>query len=363
MNGWWRGAFGLALAIFCGLVLTGSSYGETLRFVFLADSRASAATAAICPNEPLINTCALNAVNTQILALSPRPSFVVFGGDMSYRGNYNGSYTFQQFKDAMKPVTDAGIKLYVVLGNHELYVEGNPGYHLLNQQNYQQAFADMPANGPAGYESLVYSFESPGKDCFFAVLDPYYLTQDIPAPPTINGQIDDTQLNWLTGQVRQTTATHKFLFIHVPYYLITATNPDTLQDVSFTKLWQILDNNKFDIYFSGHTHLYSRKTIDRYIQPFPQLSSAIQWQNNVVQVINGTCGAEADQSAITPPGSVIPWHVHNDLNDYYFSVVDINGPQVKVKSYAGSTSGSYSIIDSFTVPPITGAGINLLLEK
>ena len=200
MNGWWRGALGLAVAIFCGLVLTGSGYGETLRFVFLADSRASAATAAICPNQPLINTCALNATNAQILALSPRPSCVVFGGDMSYRGYIKGAYTFQQFKDAMKQVTDAGIKLYVTVGNHEMYHETDPmppspiPYYLVNQQQYQQVFNDMPPKGPPGYKSLVYSFESPGKDCFFAVLDPYYITQPVFQPANINGQVDDTQV-------------------------------------------------------------------------------------------------------------------------------------------------------------------------
>ena len=76
-----------------------------------------------------------------------------------------------------------------------------------------------------GYEHLVYSFESPGGDAFFAVLDPYYLTADVPNPD-LGGTIDSTQLNWLATQVAQTKATHKFLFIHTPYYYVTGPDPD-----------------------------------------------------------------------------------------------------------------------------------------
>jgi len=366
MNGRWRWTLGLAVAIFWGLVWTGPGYGETLRFVFFADSRASAATAPICPNQPLINTCALNAINSQILALSPQPSFVVFGGDMSYRGYINGAYTYQQFRDAMKQVTDAGIKLYVTLGNHEMYHETNPmppapfPYYLVDQQQYQLVFNDMPQNGPPGYGSLAYSFESPGKDCFFAVLDPYYITQPVYQPANINGQVDDTQLTWLTNQIAQTQASHKFLFIHVPYYLVAGTAPVPVQDSSYTKLWKILDDNRFDIYFCGHTHLYSRKTIDSQVQPSPQLNPPVQWKNNVVQLLCGTAGAEATTDPLLVNQAA--WHIHMNPNTYYFSVVDINGSQVTVTSYSGSTSGNYNIVDSFTVPPSSTAVHNLLLS-
>ncbi|MEI7663633.1 MAG: hypothetical protein WCK34_15605, partial [Bacteroidota bacterium] len=52
---------------------------ETLRFVWLADSRGDTL-------EHPVNTEALNAIIAQIAALSPKPAFVFFGGDQSYRG-------------------------------------------------------------------------------------------------------------------------------------------------------------------------------------------------------------------------------------------------------------------------------------
>ncbi len=56
-----------------------SGYCENLRFVFLADSRGDSL-------EVPINTTVLNAIIAQIQLLSPPPAFVVFGGDMAYRG-------------------------------------------------------------------------------------------------------------------------------------------------------------------------------------------------------------------------------------------------------------------------------------
>jgi hypothetical protein len=337
----------LVAAIVPVVFLPVSGYCETLRFVFMADSRGDSLT------EP-INTPVLSAIIAQIQALSPQPAFVVFGGDMAYRGYIDPSYTFQTWKSLFAPLTTAGIALYTAIGNHELYHQHSDlGFFLENQQEYQNVFSENPGNGPPGYEQLVYSFPSPGGDAFFAVLDPYYLTADNP-DPTLGGTIDSTQLTWLAAQVAQSNATHKFLFIHTPYYYVTSTNPvDTPEppssaDVTFTNLWTILDNNRFDFYACGHSHLYSRKTIDSSILPNPQTSPnpTPPWQNNVVQLLNGTCGAVVDNG--TPTVDPILWHISQAANTYYFSVVDINGNQVSVTSYSGNT-GDYTAFDSFTI--------------
>jgi hypothetical protein len=323
------------------------AFCESLRFVFMADSRGGSL------DEP-VNTPVLNAIISQIKALSPQPAFVVFGGDMSYRGCIHGSYTFQNWKDIFAPLTTAGIPLYTAIGNHELYAHGcgqsNEGFFLVNQQQYQNVFTENPSNGPPGYERLVYSFTSPKGDAFFAVLDPYYLTADNPNP-SLCGTIDATQFAWLETQVAQTQAAHKFLFIHAPYYYVTGANPadpsesSCIPDATFTNLWAFLDNNQFDIYACGHQHLYSRKTIDSSILPNPQTSPnpTPPWQNNVVQLLNGTCGAGVDTS--TPTVNPALWHVSQAANTYYFSVVDINDSQVTIASYSGDT-GVYNIFDT-----------------
>jgi hypothetical protein len=328
---------------------------ETLRFVFMADGRGTSL-------DDLINMAALDDIKSQILALSPKPSFVVYGGDSVYRGYSGGTYNFQKFKDAMKSLTDAGIKLYMVMGNHELYKDSSNevdelvgDFFLGNQQEFQKEFTDNPSNGPAGYERLVYSFTSPGGDAFFAIGDCYYLTKDEPSSD-LHGHFDDTQLTWLNDQLTQTKATHKFFFVHAPYYQITGSQ--SKQNTTFTQLWSILDKNHVDLFCSGHVHLYSRKTIDSSIAPDPQLTPPVQWKNNVTQLLTGTCGAPVDTA--TPLVDRSAWHVFNNDNTYYFSVVDINGGKVTVNSYGGQAA-PYQLIDYFLIPGNVSPGIDLML--
>jgi len=330
-----------------------SGTGENLRFVFLADSRSDSYGNPPAP-ENFINTPVLEAIVTQILALSPRPAFVVFGGDMVYRGHYQHSstsfYTYDAWKKVMKPLKDAGIAVYTAMGNHELYDTHAGTFVLANQTEFQKAFSDNPGNGPSGYERLVYSFSSPGGDIFFAVLDPYYLTDNIPSTD-LDGKIDDVQTEWLAKRLAETTATHKFLFIHTPYYYVSG----SVAGDTYTRLWDMLDKNKFDMYACGHSHLYSRKTIDSELDP--------RWKNNVVQLLNGTCGAPLDYSA--PKVDPAAWHVFNGLNEpdtYYFSVVDINGPRMTVNSYGGNT-GAYRLIDTFSTQKNSATHVKAPLQK
>jgi hypothetical protein len=315
---------------------------ETLRFVFLADSRGDSLGY-------MIDTTALNPIIRQIDTLNPRPSFIIFGGDMCYRGYMHNSYTFQDFKNLFSSLTSKNITLYTAIGNHELYHEHSKyGFLRVNQTEFQNTFPENPSNGPAGYEHLVYSFTDQNTSSFFAVLDPYYLNKDT-VKENLGGHIDSTQMAWLKAQVAQSGALHKFLFIHTPYYYVSNdTTEPSGADTSFTALWAFLDANKFDIYACGHSHLFSRRTIDSSIPPDPQTTPPTPaWQNNVVQLLNGTCGAGPSTGYIDPTIKT-EWNVHNDAQTYYFSVVDISGRTVTVNSYSGYT-GAYSVFDTFTI--------------
>lgn len=166
---------------------------------------------------------------------------------------------------------------------------------LVNQQQFQNDFPKNPNNGPAGYEGLTYSFTSPAGNSFFAILDPYFLTQDI-KPTGLGGNIDSTQMSWLRTQVAQSNATHKFLFIHTPYYYVS-NDPEepSAANESYTRLWSFLDSSRFDFYACGHSHLFSRRTVDSTVLPNPQtVPATLPWKNKVVQLLNGTCGAGPD---------------------------------------------------------------------
>ena len=358
----------LVAALGSATLLPASGHCENLRFVFMADGRGDAL-------DDQVNLAALETINAQILALSPRPSFVIYGGDSVYRGHSGGAFNFPQFITAMQPLTGVGIKLYTVMGNHELYWEGTSGFSLANQQEFQNTSTDNPSNGPPGYERLVYSFESPGGDAFFAVGDCYYLAADDPNPGlneegdgSLYGTFDVIQLAWLENQLAKTKATHKFFFAHAPYYQIAGSQ--SLQHTSFTELWSILDDHHVALFGCGHEHLYSRKTIDRSIAPAPQWSPPFQWKNNVTQLLTGTCGAPIDNGTLVVDRNT--WHVFNDFNafnNYYFSVIDINGGSVTVTSYGvepivttdGDPVPPFKVIDRFSIPSDMNSGVDLLL--
>lgn len=354
--------FFLSAALLAAALLPVSGHCAPLRFIFMGDSRGQN------DKDDLINKPVLKAINEQILALPKRPSFVIHGGDQSRRGyahpHGRGEYIFPLFKEEMKPLTDAGIKLYAVMGNHELYRDDDPSdveneelgnFYVDNQREFQKAFTDNTTNGPSGYERLAYSFEPPGTDALFVILDCYYVTKDSPGI-NLDGLFDDTQLTWLENQLKNTKATHKFVFAHAPYYYITSFH--TGQNITFTKLWSILDKYRVNLYGCGHTHLYARKAIDSSIAPYPQLNPPVQWKNNVTQLISGTCGAHPDPDS--PIVDRYAWHVHNNANTYYFSVIDINGSNVTVTSYGGQAA-PYQVIDYFKIPPITIPATDLLL--
>ncbi len=351
---------GLVAALFAVALLPVSGYCEKLRFAVLGDSPVGTPPG-------MINTAVLTPILNQIVALSPKPSFVVFTGDQATCGIYQDTNNFEAFKSAMGPLTTAGIPFYTALGNRELF---NPTsltddtFYLANQTAYQAAFTGNPTNGPSpAYNHLVYSFESPQGDAFFAVLDPYYLTADVPNP-NLSGTIDSNQLTWLTAQLARTKATHKFLFIHTPYYYVTSGSGEGgSPDSTFTQLWSILDNNRFDLYCCGHIHLYSRKAIDSSIAPNPQLTPPVQWHNNVVQLQDGTAGAPivTDPPVVPDPAS---WHISQTANTYYFSVVDISGSLVTVITYSyNSITLAWNISDSFTINKNATPAVNFLLME
>ncbi|MCK9421475.1 MAG: metallophosphoesterase [Bacteroidales bacterium] len=340
------------LLTICAAILGGCKKSSTeeqkdgtsakLRFVFLADSRGDSLGYTV-------DTTALNPIIRRIDTLNPQPSFVVFGGDGCYRGYLAKHYTFQEFKNLFATLTGKGIALYTTMGNHELYHEhASYGYFLVNQQQFQLTFSENPSNGPAGYEHLAYSFTDAATSSYFAVLDPYFVTGDT-MHLNMGGHIDPTQMAWLKTQVAQTSALHKFLFIHVPYYYVDNDSTEASEaDTTITSLWSFIDANKFDIYACGHSHLYSRRTIDGGLTPNPQTKPPVPaWQNNVVQLLCGTCGAGSGGGYIDPTVRS-EWNVYNDHKTYYFSVIDISGNTVTVNSYHGYT-GAYTVFDTFTV--------------
>ncbi len=275
-----------------------------------------------------INVPVLSSINKRILALDPRPAFIVFNGDLASRG---GEELFRAWRKVMKPVTNAGIGLYKVVGNHETLTKKGEG-DIDGQTAFQREFHHMPKNGPAGYEGLVYSFEF--GNAFFAVLDTHWVEPD-PPYRSHNYEIQEAQIAWLKEKLGKTHRTHKFVFAHAPAFSVQRSEGYAGYDQYKFPLWTVLDEHCVDIYFAGHEHLYARTKIDRNM-PHPKDRP---WINNVTQVITGSAG-----------GPLVSGRGKADVirEEYNYAVVDVAGDSVCVRVFneKGQALDSFSFVKS-----------------
>lgn len=117
---------------------------------------------------------------------------------------------------------------------------------------WQEAFT-LPANGPAGYSELAYSFNF--KNSHFVVLD-----SNKPEENIING----TQRAWLEQDLAKNKSANTFIFFHDPAYPVSSKIGESL-DVKPKErdaLWNIITKYKTTAVFVGHEHIHSRRNIN-----------------------------------------------------------------------------------------------------
>jgi hypothetical protein len=221
------------------------------------------------------------------------------------------------------------IKIYVVPGNRDLYgPQGWPPEPAI-QKVYQEVFNDMPSNGPPGYDKLAYWFEyGEGLEkSFFIAVDAFGFKSNGTTLVNWDNGLDQAQLDWLKNQAEahQSTAHHRFAFSHGPAFSTGGWKVDPSVQQA---MWGILETTRFDFFFCGHEHLYSRLN-----DPDPR-------RHRVIQVINGSAGASLTKNTQVKVDWNL-WHVH--LNDN-FSVVDVNGSTIRQEAFAVvKGAGGYSL--------------------
>jgi len=301
-----------------------------LRFVVLSD------TQGLNPAQ-MINLPVLQEVQERILALDPRPSFAVVTGDLALvGGEADGRTYFADWKEAMRPLTDAGIRVWPAVGNHDLYVNQLFGFqYRWVQEAFQKAFADLPDNGPADYERLAYAFEDPGSGSFFAVLDTYHIPKSLASISYVRqGHIRDEQTFWLAEKLAETTARHRFVFGHNPVY--SPLGPVQACIGNWCDLWRVMSEGGARFYFCGHDHLYSRRLVTA--------GSLPEAPSTMLQVICPPAGGNPTplaKAAVSDPA----WHLWSGPG---FLVVDVQGAMVTVTAW-GKGPGGWERIDGFDV--------------
>ncbi len=363
-----------------------------LIFAVAGDSRAGVSGQSDFWIDPSKQPDYTNYINTQVLGAlrdnlittwKDSPGFFLMHlGDIGMRG---GTPIFEAFKQEMSPMKNAGIPVYLTIGNHELRYykpkENGSGTGkaesdantLKAQQEYQATIGTSmipsDANSLQFYEGgLAYSFkrEVGGVSSLFIVLDAYYVNYDDPKKPEYKkGYYSDFQLKWLQDTLKNNqNAQNIFVFSHQPAFDANGgagklynnyNSPDS--DRSNWILWALLDTYKVDAYFTGHSHFYHRwnvigntfeykwkdtwRALDSNFTTLGELKDHKEYTYLIPQVVNGSCGASLQGFA----GNSVP--AAKRENAYNYSIVQVKGSTITVEVYSYDVTTQPKLIDKF----------------
>lgn len=187
----------------------------------------------------------------KVLALNPRPAFVITGGDHVMDANKVGrdraDLQFRLVEEALKPLE---MPVYHAVGNHDIFgwdkaVEGDTLYG-------KKMFEEKVAKGPS-YRS----FDMGG--WHFVVLD------SIQQADTYNwrGVIDEGQLSWLESDLAMAGKTPTVVTIHMPVLSVfpqyvdgnKKAVPETLLLGNGMELQKLFAKHNVKAVLQGHTHV------------------------------------------------------------------------------------------------------------
>ena len=282
--------FTTAASLVLTLALALSASAAPWKFAVLCDSRASYSTDGLPAYYDA--TYGISPYFQNVASALSRETgldFVLYPGDLA-RGKKPAlndtqfAAALDQWNLQMKPVTDAGIPVYFVRGNHDA------GNLAATWNSHITIPAVNPIIQDSAQSGLTYSFTHKGS--LFVGLDEYP-----------NGAAGATGYDgsFLKAQLAK-QAQHKFVFAHQPLWNLKS------GELGPAGLADDLNSGGTDLYFSGHVHSYQRITEKGY---------------NFQELIIGTGGAPQDNPTLVPGDP-------NYLAD----------PNLNVVSYAGGAGGN-----------------------
>jgi hypothetical protein len=270
------------------------------------------------------------------------PDFILVAGDLVNGWFKNGgtdyAVQYANWKEVLRPVYAAGIRVYPIRGNHNdgperlalpplpANLEPPPGTPERMKKAFREAFPEsyIPGNGPAGEEGFTYSFVH--KNALIVGLDQY------------TGSQHKIHQDWLDRQLAENKSPHVFVNGHEPAF--ETNHKDNL--AFFPKerdlFWDGIGKAGGRIYFCGHDHFYNRALI---------LDSA---GNEIRQIIAGTGGG----SLKTWVGKYADPRVKGEFHDgdhYGYVLITVEGAKATLR-WKGfpKTDGPvvWSVLDSFS---------------
>ena len=208
----------------------------------------------------------LNRTFAEVAALSPRPAFLFFAGDMVF-GYTADTVRLAQQLNAWKalyqasPLPASGIELVPIPGNHEVQDASKVTY-AAGERTWIRIMSSMLAhagNGPAAgsadnlktdQSKLTYSFDYRGAHFVLLNTDPMGYDWRVPA-------------KWVAADVaaaRTAGAKHVFAIGHKPAYAYPTTPTDglSLYVPERDAFWNALLSGQAEAMLSAHDHVYWR---------------------------------------------------------------------------------------------------------
>ena len=223
------------------------------------------------------------------------PDFAVNTGDLITNAGH-----LYQWDEFIELSSGYDFPILPVVGNHDV---DNPR----SEKMYRDIFT-LPG------EEIYYSFAYSNSQ--FIALD-----SEIPGEES---KITGAQLEWLKKTLKNSSPTHRFIFLHRPLY------PDSLIGSHFgncldkypeerDSLLTLLKRYDVDIIFVGHEHLFRKSIYD-----------------GVMQIITGGAGA--------------PLYAEEENGGFYhFVLVDVKEEKIEVKLYK-LKNGNFTLIPMFSLP-------------
>lgn len=327
--------FAAALAALCSCNKGCMNKSSAWKFAFISDTQGGKGQdTAYCINKPIVDLIAADIVKED-------PELVLVGGDLvngwlrTFGKEYSEQYA--QWLDAMKPVYNAGIKVYPVRGNHDdgperlalpplpARLEPPLDYAEKLLKAYTGAFQNfdyIPENGPEGHKRLTYSFTN--KNAFFIALDVY------------KGGQHQVALDWIERQLAANKQPHVFVYAHEPAFEVKHKDNLAFYPKERDRFWDMLGRAGCRVYFCGHDHIYNRALV---------LDSA---GNEIRQIIAGTGGGTHRQWDGVYKNPKVKNEAHfQNLYGYILATVDDNGVTLEWKAITDEAKGIWEVKDTF----------------
>lgn len=318
----------------------GASLQEYLtcwKFAVISDTQGdnSKKTDKSCINDAVVQAIADDIVREN-------PDFVLVAGDLVNGWFRNGGtdYAIQyaNWKEAMSPVYNAGIRVYPVRGNHDSgperlalpplpsRFEPSPDAPLLLKNAFKDAFPEfyIPKNGPVDEEGLTYSFSH--KNAFIVGLDQY-----------TGGQHKINQ-DWLDRQLAGNSLPHVFVYGHEPAFETGHKDCLAFYPIDRDLFWDSIGRAGARIYFCGHDHYYNRALI-------PDKRGNQIWQI----IVSAGGGSLRKWSGAYKDDKRVQGEYHNGDHHGYI-LVTVEGMKATVKWKAlvkPGTMDAWQILDTF----------------